>query len=170
MMYDAEDFRNALLAIAQNGFSDMVDEINAEKGDTLLEDIPAAQWFTSVHAQVMSHKNFVHYFVSNIETESVGDQYIQTVTVAFLVTSSRDHRFDADAKSLRYSELLARIFAGEHRALKRVSDLELKMFAPVDVVTAEDGQDYVLAGVEITGSIVKGCTSGAQQHVFFLRR
>lgn len=83
--FDLETLVSKIDTAVKANFTARVAELNLEKGNApVLEDLPAQAWlFGSLNDAVKNFKNFVYYYVDDIQTKTAGPRYTQDITLEF---------------------------------------------------------------------------------------
>jgi len=154
--FDLEDYRDLMKAFLVDNMAAKVAEINTEKGDSLLVEIPEAQYFQDFNEKIVNFKDFIYFgFLPFEQGISSGNALGQPVSMFFLTMVS-DHAggIVGENKILRYTRAMMEIFQAESLTDSRISDLELTILPP-DLIQIEPGADwYKAGGIYVKGTVV----------------
>lgn len=154
--FDLEDFRDVLKAYLVDNMVAKVAEINAEKGDSLLIDIPEAQYFQDFNEKIVNFKEFIYFGFQPFEPGiSSGDSLAQPVSMFFVtMVTDQSGGITGENKILRYTRAMAEIFQAKALTDSRISDLEITILPP-DLVKIEPGSEwYKAGGVNVKGTVL----------------
>lgn len=151
--FDLEDFRDTLKAYLVDGMAAKVAEINTEKGDTLLNEIPEAQYTQDLNEKIVNFTEFIYFgFLDFDPPVSSGGQIAQPVSMFFMtVVPDTDGGIVGENKILRYTRAMTEIFQAQALKDSRISGLEITPMPPA-LVDIEPGSEWHKAG----GVFVKG--------------
>jgi hypothetical protein len=151
--FDIESFRDYFVGLLQAGMAAKVAEINTEKGDSLLEDIPAAQYVSSFNETVMNYDFVLYNEIAEIRTlESHPGGISREITLFFsVVFMNMDDWTATEKRILRYARAMEEIIqAGQHPA---ISDFEIDVAAPNMIQLSEKSPIWQAGGIQIKGVI-----------------
>ena len=154
--FDLEDFRDVLKAYLVDGMTAKVSEINTEKGDSLLIDIPEAQYFQDFNEKIVNFKEFIYFGFQPFEAGiSSGDSLAQPVSMFFVtMVTDQSGGIIGENKILRYTRAMTEIFQAKALSDSRISDLEITILPP-DLVKIEPGSEwYKAGGVNVKGTVL----------------
>lgn len=153
--FDVENFRDYLRDVLQAGMAAKAAEINAEKGDSLLSDIPSDQYVRNYNDTVLNFDLVLYYKIARIETgESRAGGTDLSVSVVFAVVFSNQDDWDAaESKILRYTRAMLEIFTESGYKNSQISDLRIEPFEPDMVQLSENSPVFQAGGVQVTGVI-----------------
>ncbi len=147
---DVEDVENKIIGIIQNNLGDKVVEINAEKGDTLLIDVPIESYLTTLNESINNDNLFVFYGVDSIDTISIGAATKQTVNMFVLAFFSGVNSQDENRKkSFRYSRAFKEIIEKNTALHGNLSQIKVTSIAPSDFQLNENSPLYKIGGIII---------------------
>ena len=147
---DVEDVENRIIGVIQDNLGTKIADINAEKGDTLLIEIPIDSYITTFNESVNNKKSFVFYGVDSIDTLPIGSATKQTINMFVFVFFSELNRQDENRKkSFRYSRAFKEIVEGKSNSFGPLSQIKITSIAPSDFQLNENSPLYKIGGVII---------------------
>jgi hypothetical protein len=153
--FDFEDFMDHFKDLIQDNLSAKVTEINAEKGDSLLSDIPDAQFFESLNDSVVNYDNFVLYFIENVESlDTVGADVSYTVTMTFaIIFHDAENWTNAERRILRYTRAFEEIILENAYDSSYIHNITVEPIEPDMLRLSENSPVVKAGGIRITGDI-----------------
>ena len=154
--FDLEDFRDILKAYLVDNMAAKVAEINTEKGDSLLVEIPEAQYFQDFNEKIVNFTDFMYFgFLPFDPGISSGNSLAQPVSMFFLsMISDHEGGTVGENKLLRYTRAMTEIFQANATANAHISDLEITIMPP-ELVQIRPGADwYKAGGVYVKGTVL----------------
>ena len=154
--FDLEDFRDILKAYLVDNMAAKVAEINTEKGDSLLVEIPEAQYFQDFNEKIVNFTDFMYFgFLPFDPGRSSGNSLAQPVSMFFLsMISDHEGGTVGENKLLRYTRAMTEIFQANATANAHISDLEITIMPP-ELVQIRPGADwYKAGGVYVKGTVL----------------
>ena len=154
--FDLEDFRDVLKAYLVDNMAAKVAEINTEKDDSLLIEIPEAQYFQDFNEKIVNFTDFMYFgFLPFDPGISSGNSLAQPVSMFFLsMISDHEGGTVGENKLLRYTRAMTEIFQANALANSHISDLEITILPP-DLVQIRPGPDwYKAGGVYVKGTVL----------------
>lgn len=91
---DIEDIENFIIALIQENLPAKIAAINAEKGDSLLEDIPSQNYLEDFFSSELTQSRFVHYGSWPLETDNItydfAENWAMFIDVYLLIENNAD--------------------------------------------------------------------------------
>lgn len=155
MTYDLESFRDDMKALLVDNLSSKISDINTEKGESIIEAIPEANFYSDLNEKIINAKDFIHYgFLPFDEGDSNGAAIGQPVSMFFMtLLTDPDGGEVGENKILRYTRAMFEIFAENATSFQSISDLKLQVLPP-EIVNIQDFGWYISGGVYVTGYLV----------------
>jgi nicotinate-nucleotide pyrophosphorylase len=150
--YDIEAFVDQVISTMQDDLPGKVTEINTEKGDELLINIPNESYYGNIMLQVLNVNQFIYYQVVDIETNTNGGLTAIAVTLQVSVVFIDSSDVNTTKKALRYSRALREVIQENFKISGSASRLKITEFAPQDIQVNE-GSDFKMGGIHITSTI-----------------
>lgn len=153
--FDIESFRDNFIDLLQSNMAAKVSEINTEKGDSLIADIPAAQYTSNYNETVLNFDVVMYHKIARIETlDSHAGGIAREITMVFAVVfCNQDDWGIAESKILRYTRAIEEIFLENARRQPCISDLTIEAFEPDMVQLSENSPLFQAGGVQLKGVI-----------------
>ena len=155
MTFDVEEFRDYFLNMIKDNIDAKIDEINADKNDSITLSKPdAAHFIADINDQALAFDPFIHYGFSEIKTGSQAGsvQWTPSMFFAFYFLS-REEADVAESKVLRYTRAMTEIVAAKVTDNAMISAVEILPLPPSIVIFDDmDGAEYKVGAIEIKGS------------------
>ena len=148
---DIEEVEKKILAIVQAKFAAKVAEINADKGDTLLVDIPTKNYLNNFYEEELTSDLFIWYGIDQPESTSIRGDTATTWTIFYKVfVQDRGNLSTIRSKILRYTRAFMEIFQENNAKIRRFTTIpEITALTPEDVQDIMNDTPYKMGGVEI---------------------
>lgn len=152
--YDIETFLSDVETLFKEKLNTKIDEINLEKSNNLIENIPTEGWYLNHIPQVWDYKQFIVWGLGGITLSGQQhDAAIYNVTIfieACVVDDGSKMNEALIYKLLRYSRSLLEVSNENFDSLQGYGKLQLDTLSPslVDV----SGKRLRMAGVNLTAS------------------
>jgi len=153
--FDIETFLGAFETALKANLASAITSINAEKNDTLLDQIPASAWiFQSLDDKAKNYKNFVFYYLDNVQTiingPIVAENY--TIEVDLFIIDRQD--LNVEKRILRYRRALKEaVVATWGKIGKGFDSPTISTTAAIDIKINNQSQYHKVFGVSIDFAI-----------------
>jgi hypothetical protein len=153
--FDLEDFRDYFLNLIKDNLDAKIDELNAEKADSITLAKPDASHFIhKVNDQALAFDPFIHYGFSDIKADSQAASVQWTPRMFFAFYFIDRDGGVAENKLLRYTRAMTEIIAANVTNNAMISTVKIIPLPPAIVSFGDlDGADYQAGGIEIEGSL-----------------
>lgn len=150
--YTIESFFDELDVFLKDNLNPFMDQMNTDKGDTLLDNIPdEGIYFQTLNVDTINQDPYLYYGEVDVETVNAGPESAKTYTVNVGIVQSfgNDAERVLATKLLRYREVLEALFeTGWNRINKRVK-LEVTGHSPYPTQGSNSADLYVGIGVRL---------------------
>lgn len=148
---DIEKVEQVILGIIQSKFATKIAEINVDKKDTILEDIPSDNYFNNFYEEEETSDLFIFYGIEQVETQSIGADSAETWTIFYhvFVGDSNNKKANVRPKVLRYTRALKEIINENSDKISRVcSKGEISNLTPENVEDINNNTPFYRGGIE----------------------
>jgi len=147
---DVENVEDRIIEVIQENLGAKIAEINTEKEDTLLIDIPIDSYFTTFGESTNNKKLFVFYGVDSVDTLSIGVSTKQTINMfVFVFFSDLNKQDTLRKKSFRYTRAFKEIIERQTARFGALSQIKVTSIAPSDFQLNEQSPLYKIGGIII---------------------
>lgn len=161
--FDLESFLREFIPAVRANLTAAITAINAEKGDSLLLDIPAGGWlFGSLDDRIKNFTDFGFIFIDDTKSKVSGPSVERDYSIEVdLFISQREDGYDAEAalqkdelRVLRYWRALEQACTAAWGKVGRGYDyVEIEVLNQIDVKLNDSAYYHKLIGVSVSFSI-----------------
>lgn len=153
--YDMEDFFDDLLAFMQDNLNTKIDELNTEKGDTLLQNIAdEAYVFQTLDNGLVNYDPFLFYGFTILEQRAEYGFSAKILQVEVTIIMAADPSGDDEThKLLRYSRVLQELFEKNWNKVNKRVKLKVTSLEPIGFSLVNSSQPYRAIGVYLEGAL-----------------
>lgn len=153
--FDLENFRDWFIDLFQTNMAAKIAEINAEKGDSLLTDFTADQYFSDMNQRIDNYDRFIFYGFPDIQTINNGrGPSALEVTMAFdIVVAEPEGGTISENIVMRYTRAMVEIVEANSRSNPQIGDVSVEQFAPVSLNDNQLSARMKIGGISIKGTI-----------------
>lgn len=153
--FDIETFLTKLEAKLKATLNQKIQAINTEKGDSVLDQIPADNWiFGSLDDRAKNFKDFLFYYVDTIDSTVNGPRMAEDYTIEIdLFTFDRQDK-KVQQRILRYHRALREAVAETWGVVGvGYGDAEIQSLVPIDVKLNNSSYFHKIVGVSLKFAI-----------------
>ena len=156
MKFDVESFYNLMVKTLKDNIDTKIDEINAEKADSITLQKPRdpQDYYANFNNQMLAQTFFIYYtMISAKPLENVGGhgsvEVVMHIYAAFVDVDGDN----ALQKGMRYTRALSEIFKENYDLSPHISDIEVFEHLPQSAQFEKRSKWYKIGGIEIKGII-----------------
>lgn len=155
--YDVEQFEDDMLALVKSNISAKVAEINAEKGDDMLQAPRDDQYINNYSRDNINKDFWIYYAVVQSEPiAQAGASLALEVTMDFYIAFCNvNNDGAAQKKTLRYIRALSEIFQSNYRKHAEISALKITSHFGGQTRFENNRNWYKIGAVELKGTIIQ---------------
>ncbi len=154
---DIEVVEQNILGIVQSNFAAKIAEINAEKGDDLLVDIPAFKYFSDFYDQTLNSEIFIWFGLDESDVIPVQGNHGTTWNIFYRVlTVDLNSNTKARSQIFRYTRALYEIIEDNVNNISRFcSSPKITRLTPKDMTDIIDATPYKMGGINLEITVVE---------------
>ncbi len=148
---DLETVEEKILEIVQNNLPAKITEINTEKGDALLEQIPNKDYYSDFYQEELTASLFIHYGIAESQVQSVRGDFATTWNIFYnVLVEQQNDLSNIRKKILRYTRALQEVITDNADKISRyTTSPEILSIAPEDLTDITNQTPFKMGGIII---------------------